>query len=928
MTTFRAHLWSHALSSMVLPEEALSLHSFLEAPTTSTATPAFVANWKFNLLRPVICNLLASLADDYDVPPEALTALISLLTDESTCDAAFSVRLLSAPGRITHSHDLLPLLHDCLVSNASIDCCIHFTGSAAIEFKRIVNSIVTNTSFYQPPPTPSFANYVASDRDRSTISTNPNVTTRPATVRAGVSDRPLRGTSTVSFEPSMTGTTPTPQAPMTGTMTGTTPTPPAPMTGTTPTPEADTIIPGPSVSWTNRRSSSSNFHHLSPIPDHQQTHFRNVDRSQGDPLWDSFARDDFTYHATSPSEVYARRRTAASASQPTILRHTGSGGSRSSTDRGGGGPGRGHSPYYAGGFGRGGGGRAGRPSADAAGGGRGLSANGPSLFDPLGTSATRSSQGGRFSSYPPGGGDGSRFGSSPSKQFTGPSSFAHADMPGDNVNPGSGGSFSGHGNGGSPGGGGPGYPGGGGDPYAGYGGQSGGSGNGGPPGGGGGGGGPGHFDNHMNPDGSYYKRGATWTQFRVDNTSVDMAINQYSGTISPWIATRPDYNTIICHALPLNLRQHDKAVFLSAFGRSPFDSNAIKEFLRNFPVFPATGDPQYLLLPYFTRVVSYCTNFGVYVPPSHTLSSGDILGRWFIELPRGVQFLVQNSFAGFLAQAFQNKHTGLLSHPSVRAVLQSQDDDGYLMYYQMHVLANHPLLLSYPSQDVEPRQSADMTIGVYLQRWLHYVHIQLLHGVFVSDRYYLLQLVANLYPSFRDSLGRLLSSDALEKVSDINRALPNSFAPDQIHIKLVELARHAGRPQLIIKTPRELHRPTREIRELNVDPEAGFRHMMAQVSAPTTGYGPRRCFFCGKEDCTLLTCKTATAAKNDSFVRRSLVKYFGISALDFAAAFDEPLADDPAGESPALEVSDDLLGLDLGSPPPFGTDESPTPDFR
>ena len=206
MTTFRAHLWSHALSSMVLPEEALSLHSFLEAPTTSTATPAFVANWKFNLLRPVICNLLASLADDYDVPPEALTALISLLTDESTCDAAFSVRLLSAPGRITHSHDLLPLLHDCLVSNASIDCCIHFTGSAAIEFKRIVNSIVTNTSFYQPPPTPSFANYVASDRDRSTISTNPNVTTRPATVRAGVSDRPLRGTSTVSFEPPMTGT--------------------------------------------------------------------------------------------------------------------------------------------------------------------------------------------------------------------------------------------------------------------------------------------------------------------------------------------------------------------------------------------------------------------------------------------------------------------------------------------------------------------------------------------------------------------------------------------------------------------------------------------------------------------------------------------------------------------------------------------------
>jgi hypothetical protein len=67
--TFRAHLWSHALSSMILPEEAIALHSFLELPTTTKGTPSFVANWKFVLLRPVICNLIASLSDDYDTPP-------------------------------------------------------------------------------------------------------------------------------------------------------------------------------------------------------------------------------------------------------------------------------------------------------------------------------------------------------------------------------------------------------------------------------------------------------------------------------------------------------------------------------------------------------------------------------------------------------------------------------------------------------------------------------------------------------------------------------------------------------------------------------------------------------------------------------------------------------------------------------------------
>jgi hypothetical protein len=255
------------------------------------------------------------------------------------------------------------------------------------------------------------------------------------------------------------------------------------------------------------------------------------------------------------------------------------------------------------------------------------------------------------------------------------------------------------------------------------------------------------------------------------------------------------------------------------------------------------------------------------------------------------------------------------------------------MYYQMHVLAHHPLLMSYPSQDAEPRQQADMTVSAYIQRWLHFIHIQLLHGIFVSNRYYyLLQLVANLYPSFRDSLGRLLSADALEKVSDINRALPNSFAPDQIHIKLVELVRHAGKPQLIIKTPRELYHPTGEIRELSTSTtDTGFRQMIAALSSPTpaaaaTGFGPRRCFFCNKEECTLLTCPTALAAKSDPFIHKTIVKYFGIRALDFDTGVDtlESTIVDPP--DPMDHITEDLLNLDLTSG--GGEDHPPDSDFR
>jgi hypothetical protein len=196
-----------------------------------------------------------------------------------------------------------------------------------------------------------------------------------------------------------------------------------------------------------------------------------------------------------------------------------------------------------------------------------------------------------------------------------------------------------------------------------------------------------------------------------------------------------------------------------------------------------------------------------------------------------------------------------------------------------------------------------MTVGVYLQRWMHYVHVQLLHGIFVSDRYYLLQLVGNLSPTFRDSLGRRLASDAVEK-AQIDRPLPNSFAPDQIHIKLVELARHAGQSQLMIKTPRELHRPARDIRSLAASPAPAFGQLVAQISAPESTFPPRRCFFCNKTDCTLTTCPAALAAKADPFTRRTLVKYFGIRALDV----DVPEGTEDQVDPPPVG---DLLALDL-----------------
>lgn len=94
-----------------------------------------------------------------------------------------------------------------------------------------------------------------------------------------------------------------------------------------------------------------------------------------------------------------------------------------------------------------------------------------------------------------------------------------------------------------------------------------------------------------------------------------------------------------------------------------------------------------------------------------------------------------------------------MAHDLLRVLFLCQNDYGYYMYYHMHVLAKHPLFQRNSTYDVEPQQSADMTVSVYLQHWKHYIHMQLLHGIFISDCYHLLQLIACLAPLFCEFIG-------------------------------------------------------------------------------------------------------------------------------------------------------------------------------
>jgi hypothetical protein len=120
----------------------------------------------------------------------------------------------------------------------------------------------------------------------------------------------------------------------------------------------------------------------------------------------------------------------------------------------------------------------------------------------------------------------------------------------------------------------------------------------------------------------------------------------------------------------------------------------------------------------------------------------------------------------------------------------------------------------------------------------------------------------------------------------------------------------------MIKTPREFHCPAQNIHSLdstNVTPP--FGQMLAQISAPAdSSFPPRKCFFCGKTECTLTTCPAALVAKTDPFTRCTLVKYFGIRALDVDPdpAVDN-VGEDPSNPGDRAAPGGDLLDLDPNS---------------
>ena len=358
------------------------------------------------------------------------------------------------------------------------------------------------------------------------------------------------------------------------------------------------------------------------------------------------------------------------------------------------------------------------------------------------------------------------------------------------------------------------------------------------------------------------RHGPTWTHFNADLQDEHFTVDPITGMLSPWIAPRPDYGVVLCHPVSSSLQFQDKTLFMSAFTRR-FEIKTVKHFVHNQPRY----DPSESFLSWYSRFVRFYHDYGVYIPPAHTLRDNEPLGVWYDDLPSFIQIDVLNVFAGLLATSLKSKSTGLLSDPAMAQIVQ-QHEDGYVALYELNVYAGHPHLQTFPALLPEPRQDADCCLATHLTAWQTYLQHKALHGLHLSDRYFLQQFCRSLHPMLQSDIAQWLEQEASRV--QVSASLPGSFVPARLFSKILQRVKYRNHDALALKTPRECVKSSQPVRALLT---YDSRHDDALLVAALSS-GACSCFLCGNPDHLVPTCPRFSAIQADPYARRALARLF------------------------------------------------------
>ena len=303
---------------------------------------------------------------------------------------------------------------------------------------------------------------------------------------------------------------------------------------------------------------------------------------------------------------------------------------------------------------------------------------------------------------------------------------------------------------------------------------------------------PAPFDPYSSLDpGPHYIEGIDWKEHRINPREIDERVVSIGGAhpnLRPWIFLRPETGSTLNFPVRQLSYLRVKGPYLDSIweARLGTDGYSTKTFTYGFPRL-AKDATQADLCNFLVRVTNHCQGYGVYVPPFHTMEFHNHTGYWYDDLPDHCR-----SKWGFydetLRQALTSSYAALGDNNLTRHLLTQTS--GYQIIWRIAAIAGHPALQTGTVTNSMPRQSSKMTFKEYMDRWLHYIHIQFVQGIFINERYFLEQFFDRLHSTFNNTLKPLFLS--LIRDIPLNTAVPVHFTPDRLIDHIQQKGYHIG----------------------------------------------------------------------------------------------------------------------------------------
>ena len=382
-------------------------------------------------------------------------------------------------------------------------------------------------------------------------------------------------------------------------------------------------------------------------------------------------------------------------------------------------------------------------------------------------------------------------------------------------------------------------------------------------------------------------RGLDWREHRVDPDLLDTMENPL-----PWYYRRAETGSSINHPVVFGMHIVQRDAFMRNFGNGRVLGTLegdIKTFFYSFPILRPNATGAHML-DFLNNVSFYCSRYGLYVPPPHTMLPDDQYGRWHPYIPRRY-FNDEGYYNNVLRQALLQKATNLGSHPRLEHLKTAPS--GLFIISQVASVAGHPSF-AYGQITLDfPRQRSDMSLSDYMSMAIHFLHLSFIRGVFISDRYFIELFASYLNNVYAKTLRHYIFTQL--RLLPINSPVTENFQPTRFLSYLLQIAPRVGVDLNLNETPQDRGRsnpsrpPPRRTNELSLHQldsspsEVSLHQLMDEldfldeddilfVAQLSSQPGKGSCDLCGDSDHFLIRCPRLRALKGNSNAIRRLFR--------------------------------------------------------